>query len=118
VTGASLVVPQQYLQQVCDEGFKLHPIGAGPYKLVSHNPGVDLVLEANEGYGRKTPSVKRLVFKSVPEPTTRLAALKTGQIDIAYAMNGEIARALYVDHQLTTRVVSIPTTYWLEFSSK
>jgi peptide/nickel transport system substrate-binding protein len=58
-TGAGLVVPQQYLEQVGNDGFKQHPIGAGPYKFVSHNPGVDLVLEANETYWRKTPHVKR-----------------------------------------------------------
>lgn len=117
-TGAGLVVPQQYLEQVSDDGFKLHPIGAGPYKFISHTPGVELVLEANESYWRKTPQVKRLVFRGIPEPTTRLAALKTGQIDIAYAMNGEIGRALQADKQLATKMVSIPTTYWLDFSSK
>jgi peptide/nickel transport system substrate-binding protein len=117
-TGAGLVVPQQYLERVGDDGFKQRPVGAGPYKFVSHTPGVDLVLEANEAYWRKTPQVKRLVFKGIPEPTTRLAALKTGEIDIGYAMNGEIGRALQADPQLTVRVVTIPTTYWLEFSGK
>ena len=92
--------------------------GAGPYKFVSHNPGVDLVLEANETYWRKTPHVKCLVFKGIPDSTTRLVALKKGEIDISSAMNGEIGRALQADPQLTTRVVSIPTTYWLEFSGK
>jgi peptide/nickel transport system substrate-binding protein len=117
-TGAGLVVPQQYLEQVGNDGFKQHPIGAGPYKFVSHNPGVDLVLEANETYWRKMPHIKRLVLKGIPDPTTRLVALKKGEIDISYAMNGEIGRALQADPQLTTRVVSIPTTYWLEFSGK
>ena len=45
-------------------------------------------MEANEGYWRKVPSVKRLVFKSVPEPTTRLAMLKRGEVDIAYLLDG------------------------------
>jgi ABC-type transport system substrate-binding protein len=40
---------------------------------------VELVLEANEQYWRKTPSVKRLVFKAVPEEVTRLAMLKRGR---------------------------------------
>ncbi len=47
-------------------GFKKAPVGAGPYRFVSFTPGVELVLEAADGYWRKTPSVKRLVFKSVP----------------------------------------------------
>ena len=55
------------------------PIGLGPYKFVSHTPGVELIMEANEGYWRKTPSVKRLVFKSVPESTTRAGHAEAGR---------------------------------------
>jgi peptide/nickel transport system substrate-binding protein len=111
-TGAGLVLPKTYLEQVGVDGFKQHPIGAGPYKFVRHTPGVDLVLEANEAYWCKVPTVKRLVFNSIPEGTTRLVALKKGEIDIAYAMNGEIGDAVRHDPQLTLRVNSLPTTYW------
>jgi len=65
-TAAGLVVPKKYVQQVGDEGFRKHPIGAGPYKFVSHAPGVEVVLEAYTGYWRRVPNVKRLVMKSVP----------------------------------------------------
>ncbi len=89
-TGAAWIVPKKYVEKVGEEGFKKAPIGAGPYRFVSFNPGVELVLEAFDGYWRKTPSVKRLVFKSVPDPATRLAMLKTGEADIAYGLAGEI----------------------------
>ena len=70
-TGAGWIVPKKYVEKVGDDGFQKQPVGLGPYKFVSHTPGVELVLEANESYWRKMPSVKRLVFKSVPEATTR-----------------------------------------------
>ena len=70
-TGAGWIVPKKYVEKVGDDGFKKQPIGLGPYKFVSHTPGIELVMEAYEGYWRKMPSVKRLVFKSVPEATTR-----------------------------------------------
>src|SRR5215470_13217546 len=57
-TGAAWIVPQKYLEKVGDNGFKKAPIGAGPYKFVAFNPGIELVLEANEQYWRKAPSVK------------------------------------------------------------
>jgi len=41
------------------------------------------VLEAHERYWRRTPAIQRLILKSVPEPATRLAMLKTGELDIA-----------------------------------
>src|SRR2546422_3855573 len=47
--------PKKYLTQVGDEGFRKHPIGAGPYKFVSHTPGVEVVLEAYTAHWRKVP---------------------------------------------------------------
>src|SRR6185312_13833875 len=90
-TGAGWVVPKKYLEKVGDAGFKAAPVGAGPYKFVSFNPGVELVLEAFEGFWRKTPSIKRLVLRSLPEETTRAAALKKGEVDIAYLLTGPVA---------------------------
>jgi peptide/nickel transport system substrate-binding protein len=77
-TGAAWIVPKKYVEKVGEEAYKKAPIGAGPYKFVSFNPGVDLVMEAFDGYWRKVPSVKRMVFKSMPDETTRAAALKAG----------------------------------------
>ncbi len=88
VTGASWVVPKKYVEQVGPDGFKKAPVGLGPYKFMSHTAGVELVMEAFEGYWRKMPSVKRVVFKMVPESTTRVAMLKRGEVDIAYLLEG------------------------------
>jgi len=90
-TGAGWIVPKAYVEKVGDDGFKRAPIGAGPYKFVSFNPGVELVLEAWDGYWRKAPNVKRLVLRSLPEETTRAAALKKGEVDIAYLLTGPVA---------------------------
>src|SRR5689334_9545371 len=51
-TGAAWVVPKKYVEKVGDEGFKKAPVGAGPYRFVSFKPGVELTLEAHEGYWR------------------------------------------------------------------
>src|SRR3954452_404338 len=63
-TGAGWIVPKKVVEKIGDEEFKKNPIGAGPYKFVSFTPGIELVLEAFEGYWRKTPHVKRLIFRS------------------------------------------------------
>jgi peptide/nickel transport system substrate-binding protein len=99
-TAASWVVPKKYVEKVGDDGFKKHPIGLGPYKFVSHTPGVELIMEANEQYWRKVPSVKRLVFKSVPEATTRAAMLKKGEVDVAYLLDAPTALELKRDPNL------------------
>src|SRR2546423_367137 len=90
-TGAGWIVPKKYLEKVGDDGFKKAPIGAGPYKFVSFKPGVEMIFEAFDQYWRKTPKVKRLVFKVISDESTRLAALKTGEVDIVYSIRGELA---------------------------
>src|SRR6266705_2683090 len=65
-TGAAWIVPKRHVEKVGDDAFKKAPVGAGPYRFVSFNPGIELIVEAYEGYWRKTPAVKRLVFRSVP----------------------------------------------------
>jgi peptide/nickel transport system substrate-binding protein len=96
-SGAGWIVPRKYVEKVGDDGFKKQPVGLGPYRFVSHTPGVELVMEAFEGYWRKVPAVKRLVFKSVPEPTTRAAMLKNGEVDVAYMLDTPTAQQLKRD---------------------
>jgi len=67
------------VREVGDDGFKKAPIGAGPYRFVSFTPGVELVMEAVEAYWRKTPSVKRLVLRVIPDPTTATPALRAAR---------------------------------------
>jgi peptide/nickel transport system substrate-binding protein len=114
-TGAGWIVPKKYVEKVGDDGFKKAPIGAGPYRFVSFTPGVELVLEANDSYWRKTPSVKRLVFKSVLEEETRLAMLKRGEADIAYSVRGPLAEELRRTPGLTLMPTYPSGTFWLVF---
>jgi peptide/nickel transport system substrate-binding protein len=114
-SGAGWVVPKKYLEKVGDDGFKQAPIGAGPYKFVSFTPGVELVLEAFDGYWRKTPSVKRLVMRVMPDESTRLAALKSGEIDIAYSIRGELGEELVKSPGLTLKPVVLQGPNWLYF---
>jgi peptide/nickel transport system substrate-binding protein len=115
-TGAGCIVPKKYVGKVGDDGFKKAPVGAGPYKFVSFTPGVELVLEAFDQYWRKTPSVKRLVFKSIPEETTRLAALQRGEVDIVYSIRGELAEELQRTPGLTLKPVVPPAPFWIYFA--
>jgi peptide/nickel transport system substrate-binding protein len=114
-TGAGWIVPRKYVERVGDEGFKKAPVGAGPYKFVSFTPGVELVVEAFDQYWRKTPSVKRLVFRVISDESTRLAALKRGEVDIVYSVRGELAEELQRTPGLTLKPAVIQGTFWLYF---
>jgi peptide/nickel transport system substrate-binding protein len=114
-TGAAWIVPKKYLEQVGDDGFRKHPVGLGPYRFVSHTPGVELVLEAVETYWRKVPHVKRLVFKSIPDPTTRMAMLKKGEVDVAYDLDAPSAEELQRDPKFRVAFSGGIATFWLDF---
>ena len=89
VAGPAWVMPEKYYKQVGPDGFKQKPIGAGPYKVVRLEPGVQLELEAFDGYYRPV-NVKHLVMVAVPEAATRVVMAERGEADIAYGIPGEL----------------------------
>ena len=117
VTGAGWIVPKKYFEKVGEDGYKKAPIGAGPYKFVSFTPGVELVLEAFDQYWRKTPHVKRLVLRVIPDHATRVAALKRGEVDIAFLISGELAEEVRRTPGLTLKNV-FPSNHWLIFADQ
>ena len=117
-TAAGIVIPKKYFEQVGNDGFQQHPIGAGPYKVISQTAGVEVVLEAYEGYWRHVPYVKRLLMKSVPEGTTRLAMLKNAEADMAYALDGPEAEEVKRDPKLTLVATRHASINWIEFADQ
>jgi peptide/nickel transport system substrate-binding protein len=116
-SGAAWIVPKKYVEKVGDDGFKKAPVGAGPYKLTSFNPGVEIVLDAFDRYWRKTPAVKRLVWKSVPEDLTRLAMLKRGEVDVAYSLRGPLGEEVKKTPGLKLVGLVGNATQWLNFGA-
>jgi peptide/nickel transport system substrate-binding protein len=76
------------------------------------------VLEAFDQYWRKAPNVKRVVLKSIPDEATRLAALKRGEVDIAYAIRGALAEDLRRTPGLTLKPNVGLATHWVNFTEQ
>lgn len=100
VGGIAWVVPRHYYEKVGRDGFKKHPIGAGPYKFVSQQAGVQMVFEAWEGYWRRTPATKTIVAKGIRDNAARLAGLQTGELDLAFGMTGKVLPLVMADKNL------------------
>ncbi len=75
-------MPPNTLQEKGPEYLATHPVGTGPYKFVKWVKDDELVLEAFDNYWRGTPKIKRVIFKPIPEATTRVASLQTQEADI------------------------------------
>jgi ABC-type transport system substrate-binding protein len=89
-----------------DTGIAKNPVGAGPYKVVSFDPGQQLVLEALDGYWGGKPKTARLTLKAITEPSTRVAALRTKAADVIDAVPVALVAQLKADPDL--KIVAVP----------
>jgi peptide/nickel transport system substrate-binding protein len=112
-SGAGWIVPKAYYEKVGKDGFKQAPIGAGPYRVVKQTAGTELELEAFPDYWRKVPSVKTVVIKGVPEMATRVAMLKTGDVDVAITLQGELLESMKKESGFRLTATRSAAT-WLE----
>ena len=84
------IVPKDYLTEVGDEEFAKHPVGAGPFKFVEGKLDEQIVLERfDDYYGGADdlppvgpPFLDRVIFRMIPETSTRVAALLAGEVHI------------------------------------
>jgi peptide/nickel transport system substrate-binding protein len=97
------IVPQAYLEKVGTQGFIEMPIGTGPFKFVSAQPGLEeIVMERFDDYYGGAPDlepvgpacVKNVIFRVIPEASTRVAALLAGEVDIIQAVPPELIATL------------------------
>jgi peptide/nickel transport system substrate-binding protein len=77
------ILCKKYIETVGDEKARYHPIGSGPYRVVEHKPGEYLKFEAFDKHWRIVPEFKYIILQIVPEESTRIAMLRTGETDIA-----------------------------------
>jgi len=100
VSGIGWIVPKHYYEKVGRDGFKAKPIGAGPYKLVSQQAGVQMNFEAFDEYWRRAPATKTIVVKGVRDLAARMAGLQTGELDLAFGMTGKLLSRVMADKTL------------------
>ena len=77
------MLPQHYIDEVGIEEFSVNPIGTGPYRLVEWIRDDRVVLEAYADHWRGVPAFERVVFRAIPEDSTRVSELISGGVQIA-----------------------------------
>ena len=99
--GSGAVVSPSAVEANGSDSMTTNPVGAGPYRLESFNPGQEVVLTAFDDYWGGRPAVDRLVFRYVPEASTRLSALRAGSVDVVDAIPPQLASTLENDPEIT-----------------
>lgn len=87
-------IPPKYFQEKGPAHFGLNPIGTGPYKFVKWIKDDQILLEANENYWRGAPKIKKVIFRPIPEATTRVAGLQTQELDLIVNIPPHLARLM------------------------
>jgi peptide/nickel transport system substrate-binding protein len=82
----SYIVPKKYVEQVGAATFAEKPIGTGPYKLVDYQLNARVVLERNDKYWGPKAALKRVTFEIIKDPSARVAAIQSGQVDLVTAV--------------------------------
>jgi peptide/nickel transport system substrate-binding protein len=110
------IIPQQYYNQVGFQGFNEKPVGAGPFKFVSGTLNSEIVLDRFDGYWNGAPPLKKVIFRMMPEPLTRIAALRAGEVHIIQEVPPDNAAGLQQESKVQVQVAEGTRLYEIEFN--
>ncbi len=103
------IVPPKYTAEKGNQVFALRPVGTGPFKFVEFVKDDHLILEAFDRYWGGAPKIRRIVFRPIPEPFTRAAALRNNEVDLVTTLPPNLAREL--DRVPGLKVDRVPSTW-------
>lgn len=120
------IVPQKYIKEVGDQAFAEKPIGTGPFKFVKGKLDSEVVMERFEAYYGGSPKlppvgpakVKKAVFRTMPEPSTRVAALLAGEVTIIQAIPTDLVEKLKKSSRVQLKTVEGTRSYQIELNNK
>jgi peptide/nickel transport system substrate-binding protein len=118
------IVPKAYIEEVGTEGFIAQPIGTGPFKFVEGQLDDQIVLERFDDYWGGAPDlepigpacVSEVIFRIIPEASTRVAALLAGEVDIIQAVPAELLDTLEQTPGIVVSTAPGTEPMWLQLN--
>ncbi len=112
------MIPPKYLAQVGDDGFSAKPIGTGPFVLQEWVKDDRIVYKANPNYWVPgEPKVDTLIFRPVPDESTRIAAVQTGEVDVAPRLTSDEAQSLLGAPNLRIVKYTVDREFYIAFNN-
>jgi peptide/nickel transport system substrate-binding protein len=112
------MVPPGYIGEVGEDAFLTAPVGTGPFKLVELVEGDRIVMEKNEDYWQEGyPLIDRLIFRPIPESSTRVAAIQTGEVDLVTRLSAEEADSLRGMEGIEVISYPVDRVYYIAFNN-
>lgn len=107
---AVTIFSKAYFDRVGEETFSAKPVGTGPYRITDYRASQFLDLEAFEEYWGGAPAVKKVRIRFVPEDSTRVAMLKSGEADLIMNTPFAFVREVEAAGFKTARAAVHPST--------
>jgi ABC-type transport system substrate-binding protein len=98
------------------EAFAQNPVGTGPFRLQNWQRGERLDLERFDDYWGELPGVSGVRFLTVPEDTTRMALVETGEAHVAVRVPPQDVARIDANPNVTVHNVSGLRTIYIYFN--
>lgn len=116
----AMIVPPKYIAEKGEDFFNANPVGTGAFKFVSYAPKVNIQLAANPDYWGGAPKLSELDFRFIAEPSTAVAELQAGRVDLVLPPTIPIGMIDVIKNDPKLELVSVPgpTVDALRFNTK
>ncbi|MBE2239529.1 MAG: peptide ABC transporter substrate-binding protein [Caldilineaceae bacterium] len=96
------------------DAYNRSPLGTGPFKFVEWKPGEYIRVEKNTDYwrGDEYPMIDEIVFSFIPDPNTRVNALKAGEYDLGQILPNQVKEVQDLEGY---KVDLVPANSWIIF---
>lgn len=98
------------------EGKFTKPIGTGPFKFSKHTKGQEVVLERNDDYWGGKQKLEKVIFKIIPDASTRMMALTSGDVDMSVKVPESEVKKLEQDPKITVHKKMTTFTDFMQFN--
>lgn len=113
----AMIVPAGYTSEVDEATFNRAPIGTGPFKVVEYVNDSHLTLAANEDYYRGVPQLAGVVYRFIPEASTRVSELLAGRVDVVQGVPISLSDSVEKSADAEIHAVGSPTISAIRFNT-
>lgn len=114
----AMIVPPEYIQSKGEDFFNTHPVGTGPFKFSSYETKVGIQLDAYTDHWGGAPKLSHLHYRFINEPSTAIAALQSGRVDLVTAIPISMISTIEKNPNLDVVTTVSPSVYALRFNTK
>ena len=99
-----------------DEALPLHPVGTGPFVFVEREQNVKAVIERNPNYWGTPPNLDRLIVRPMQDPSTRLSALRAGEVNMVTEPPWDEIEGLVGEGFTLLTQPNVPSLWYAQFN--